>query len=94
MLKPVIMPKLGKKMKKGIINQWLKREGEKVEKGEPIFEIETEKVVCVISAENAGILLKIVHPAKSEVRTGATIAFTGKVGDVLPKDERRTKKPC
>ena len=93
MIKPVIMPKLGKKMKKGIISKWLKREGEKVEKGESIVEIETEKVVCVIPAENADILLKIVHPAKSEVHTGTTIAFTGKAGDTIPRDEHRIRKP-
>ena len=45
-MEKIYMPKLSSYMEEGIIVSWLKGKGEKVKKGEPVFEIETDKVVC------------------------------------------------
>ena len=55
----VILPRLGQGMESGTIVRWLKSEGEPVEKGEPLFELDTDKVTQEVEAEAAGVLLKI-----------------------------------
>ena len=52
----VIMPKMGDAMEEGTLLKWLKNEGEAVALGEPIAEIETDKVTLELEAENAGTL--------------------------------------
>jgi len=83
MVSTVYMPKLGLIMKKGKIINWTKREGERVQKGERLALMETEKVTVAITAPASGTLLKIVAPAKSSVPVGQPIAFIGEVGEPL-----------
>jgi len=66
----VIMPKQGLQMVEGTITQWLKQPGDKVQQGEPLFEIETEKVILTIDAKVSGTLVEIVQPE------GATVPIT------------------
>ena len=56
MEKKINMPKLGPDMETGILCAWLKEEGEPVTAGEPLFEIETIKVVNQIEATESGVL--------------------------------------
>ena len=58
----VIMPKQGLMMEEGTITSWLKKEGEAVTAGEPLFEMETDKLTITMDAEASGTLLKILHP--------------------------------
>ncbi|ERM92804.1 hypothetical protein O163_03195 [Caldanaerobacter subterraneus subsp. yonseiensis KB-1] len=51
----VVMPKLGLTMTEGRVDRWLKREGEKVKKGEEIVEISTDKITNVVEAPADGI---------------------------------------
>ena len=67
----VILPRLGQGMESGTIVRWLKSEGEPVEKGEPLFELDTDKVTQEVEAEAAGVLLKIAVP-EGEVPVGQT----------------------
>jgi pyruvate dehydrogenase E2 component (dihydrolipoamide acetyltransferase) len=79
----VILPRLGQGMESGTIVRWLKSEGEAVEKGEPLFELDTDKVTQEVEAEAAGVLLRIAV-AEGEVPVGQTVAFIGEQGeDVL-----------
>ena len=57
----VSMPKWGLTMEGGCINQWLKQEGENVEKDEPLLEMETDKLVSVVESPASGILARIIH---------------------------------
>jgi pyruvate dehydrogenase E2 component (dihydrolipoamide acetyltransferase) len=57
----VIMPKLGLTMTEGTIERWLKQEGDRVEKGEPLVEIITEKINFQYESPASGILRKILH---------------------------------
>ena len=54
-----LMPKLGMDMDEGVVARWLKVEGDTVNKGEPIAEIETDKSVVEVEALQSGVLLKI-----------------------------------
>jgi pyruvate dehydrogenase E2 component (dihydrolipoamide acetyltransferase) len=71
-------------MESGTIVRWLKSEGEPVEKGEPLFELDTDKVTQEVEAEAAGVLLKIAI-AEGEVPVGQTVAFIGAEGEDVPE---------
>src|SRR6478609_10235453 len=71
-------------MESGTIVRWLKSEGEPVQKGEPLFELDTDKVTQEVEAETAGVLLKIAVP-EGEVPVGQTVAFIGQQGEDVPE---------
>ena len=62
MISNIIMPKLGETMESGILIKWHKKEGDKIEKGDILFEIETDKAVFEHEAVKSGYLRKIVVP--------------------------------
>ncbi len=72
---PVVMPKMGESISEGTILKWLKKEGDKVQKDEPILEISTDKVDTEVPAPFEGTLAKIVAQEKETVAVGATLAF-------------------
>ena len=80
----VILPRLGQGMETGTIVRWLKSEGEAVAKGEPLFELDTDKVTQEVEAEASGVLLKIAV-AEGEVPVGKTVAFIGSEGEAVPE---------
>ena len=67
-------------MESGTIVKWLKSEGESVEKGEPLYELDTDKVTQEVEADASGVLLKIAVP-EGEVQVGSTIAVIGEQGE-------------
>ncbi|MDR7483564.1 MAG: lipoyl domain-containing protein, partial [Armatimonadota bacterium] len=77
----VIMPKLGDAMTEGKVLRWLKQAGEAVRKGEPIAEIETDKVNVEIEAEWDGVLSRILVDAGGVVPVGAPIADLTRPGE-------------
>ena len=74
------LPRLGQGMESGTIVKWLKAEGESVEKGEPLYELDTDKVTQEVEADASGVLLKIAVP-EGEVEVGSTIAVIGEQGE-------------
>jgi pyruvate dehydrogenase E2 component (dihydrolipoamide acetyltransferase) len=70
-------------MEAGTIVRWLKSEGELVEKGEPLYELDTDKVTQEVEAEATGVLLRIAV-TEGEVPVGETIAFIGAEGEEAP----------
>ena len=63
----IIMPKQGLQMTEGMISTWLIEEGQPVKEGEPLFEMETDKLAITIDAAVSGTLLKILADRKSVV---------------------------
>ncbi|MBW2989054.1 lipoyl domain-containing protein [Candidatus Woesearchaeota archaeon] len=59
MIKEIIVPKMGANMDHGIIGRWFRKEGDKIEKGDPLFELETDKAVFEVESEYSGTLKKI-----------------------------------
>jgi pyruvate dehydrogenase E2 component (dihydrolipoyllysine-residue acetyltransferase) len=78
------LPRLGQGMESGTIIKWLKSEGESVEKGEPLYELDTDKVTQEVEADASGVLLKIAV-AEGEVEVGKTIAVIGEQGEAVPE---------
>jgi pyruvate dehydrogenase E2 component (dihydrolipoamide acetyltransferase) len=76
----VKLPRLGQGMESGTIVKWLKSEGDQVEKGEPLYELDTDKVTQEVEAEASGVLLKITV-AEGEADVGTTIAVIGEQGE-------------
>jgi pyruvate/2-oxoglutarate dehydrogenase complex dihydrolipoamide acyltransferase (E2) component len=77
----VIMPQAGQDLETGIVKQWHKAEGDTVEKGEPIVQIETEKVNLDVEAPASGVLLRIVVPEDTETAIFSTIGIIGEPGE-------------
>jgi pyruvate dehydrogenase E2 component (dihydrolipoamide acetyltransferase) len=82
----VVMPKMGYDMTEGKIVRWLKHEGDSVQKGEPIAEIETDKVNIQIEAFTSGKLQKILASEGESVPVGQPIAQVGEPGE-KPSEE-------
>jgi pyruvate dehydrogenase E2 component (dihydrolipoamide acetyltransferase) len=80
------LPRLGQGMESGTVVRWLKQEGERVEKGEPLYELDTEKVTQEVEADASGVLLKIAVQ-EGEVPVGQTIAVIGEEGESVPDAE-------
>jgi len=97
MSKEFVMPKLGMTMEEGTITKWLKKEGDKVEKGEPIVEVMTDKVNMEVESPYDGILLKIVAKEGDVVPILQPIAIIGEEGEELkpeePKVEEKKEEP-
>ena len=77
----IIMPKQGLQMETGIITQWLHGEGDEIKEGEPLFEIETDKLTITIDASAGGTLLKILAQPGDEIPVAQTIAIVGQPGE-------------
>ena len=83
----VTLPRLGQGMETGTIVRWLKSEGDSVEKGEALYELDTEKVTQEVEAEASGVLLKILAGEGEEIEVGKAIAVIGEQGEEVPEGE-------
>ena len=83
-MKTVEMPKMGDTMEEGKILRWLKQVGEPVKKGEPIAEIETDKVNIEVESFSSGVLRKILVEEGASAAIGASIALVGTADEALP----------
>jgi len=86
----VTLPRLGQGMESGTIVRWLKAEGDEVQKGEPLYELDTDKVTQDVEADFGGVLLKILVP-EGEVPVGTPVAFLGEAGEEVPEVEAETQ---
>ncbi|MBC7217150.1 MAG: 2-oxo acid dehydrogenase subunit E2 [Candidatus Caldatribacterium sp.] len=89
MAKEVIMPKLGLTMEEGVINKWLVREGDRVEKGDPLFEVATDKVNMEVESPASGVVLKILYPEGATVPITEVVAYIGEEGEEVPTPEKK-----
>lgn len=80
----VIMPALEMAQETGRLLRWLKRDGESVAKGEPIMEVETDKVTVEIPSPDSGILGGLLIKEGDEVPVGQTIAWLLAPGENPP----------
>jgi len=86
----VFMPKMSDHMEVGVILSWLSKEGERVERGQPILELETDKAAVELEAPESGYLkgVRAGVVAGANVPVGETIAFIAKTPEegvpVLP----------
>ena len=81
MAKTVVMPNLGLTMTEGTVSKWLKKVGDEVKEGEPLFEVETDKLTNTIEASASGILRHLF------VEDGATVPVLAKIAVIASADE-------
>ena len=84
MAEPVKVPRLGQEMTGGTLIRWLKADGERVRRGEPLYELDTDKVTQEVEADASGVLLRIAVQ-EGEVEVGHTIAVIGDQGEEVPE---------
>ena len=90
----VIMPALEMAQETGKVLRWLKKEGETVAKGEPIMEIETDKVTVEIEAPASGILGGVSAREGDTVPVGQTIAWVLAPGERAPAGGAPSRWRC
>jgi pyruvate dehydrogenase E2 component (dihydrolipoamide acetyltransferase) len=83
----VTLPRLGQGMESGTIVRWLKAEGDSVEKGEVLYELDTEKATQEVEADASGTLLKILAQEGEEIEVGKAIAVIGELGEEVAEAE-------
>ena len=72
----IVMPQLGSEMTKGTVVEWLKKEGDRVDKDEALFVVDTEKAVLEVESEVAGVLKRILVGGDSvEIPVGQAVAI-------------------
>ncbi len=81
----IIMPKAGIDMTEGQIIKWNKKEGDKVETGEILLEIMTDKTSMELEAEDSGYLIKIIKGDGETVPVTEVIGYIGAEGEVVPE---------
>lgn len=84
MATPIIMPKFGQMTEESTIVEWLKKEGDKVAKGDILFTVETDKSIMEVESFEEGTLLKIVVKPGGNVPVQSTVGFLGRPGEAIP----------
>jgi hypothetical protein len=84
MATPVTVPRLGDEMRSAILIRFLVAVGAPVRRGEPLYELDTDKVTQEVEAEAEGVLLRIDGDEGGEYEVGATLAWIGDQGEQLP----------
>ena len=85
MIKEITMPNLGTTVDEIKVVRWLKEVGDKIERGEVLFEVETDKAIMDVESYLSGYLKKIVVEAEEATTTGDVVAFIGDEDDVFEK---------
>jgi pyruvate dehydrogenase E2 component (dihydrolipoamide acetyltransferase) len=88
----VIMPKLGLTMESGTIEKWHKKEGDKIQKGDVLFEVMTDKVTIEVESYYSGYLLKIISGEGEEVPVKGVVAYIGEKNEELPEENVKIKE--
>lgn len=85
------LPRVSEEMQEGTVSRWLKQEGDAVAKGEPLVEVETEKVIVEVEATTGGVLLQIVAHEQQVVPVDGVLCLIGKASE-MPKAAKPTGK--
>lgn len=94
MARVVILPKFDMMMESGKIVRWLRQEGEQVRQGDPLVEVETDKVNMEVESPATGILAGIRGAPGDVIPVTEVIAYILEPGEPLPEDDvRRAMAP-
>src|SRR5688572_21190063 len=87
----VVMPQMGESIAEGTVTRWMKKQGERVERDEPLFEISTDKVDAEIPAPAAGTLIEILAPEGKTVPVNSVVARLQAEGDATASAPQQQK---
>jgi 2-oxoglutarate dehydrogenase E2 component (dihydrolipoamide succinyltransferase) len=76
----IVVPQLGESVVEARVARWLKKEGDRVETGEPVVELETDKIDVEVGADHAGTLSSIKHGEGDDVKVGELLATVDESG--------------
>lgn len=93
MAKEILMPKMGMTMEFGTISQWLVKEGDKVEKGDVLLEVETDKANLEAEAFHSGTVLKIFVQEGETVPVLSVIGVIGEEGEEIDESMYKQTSP-
>src|SRR5687768_3289692 len=95
MASEIRVPQLGESVVEATVARWLKKEGERVELGDAVVELETEKVNVEVGAEESGFLQRILHPEGDTVKVGDAIGtLDGAAGAAPPAGVQAAGAPA
>ena len=80
----IVVPQLGESVVEARVARWLKKEGDRVETGEPVVELETDKIDVEVGADHAGTLSSIKHREGDDVKVGELLATVDESGSAKP----------
>ena len=87
------MPTHDERTKTATVSQWMKKEGEKFEKGEVLFVVQTPKTALEVEAPERGIILRIYAKEGTSVTAGETVALYAAEGEKIPPDLAKPPQP-
>jgi pyruvate dehydrogenase E2 component (dihydrolipoamide acetyltransferase) len=90
----VVMPRLSVTMKEGTVGKWYKKEGDTVEKGEPLVEVVSEKATYDLEAPASGVVRKIVVEAGFDVPVNTVLAVITAPNEPLPRLDTQEAAPA
>src|SRR5688500_2606634 len=70
----IVVPQLGESVVEARVARWLKKEGDRVETGEPVVELETEKIDLEVGADHGGVITSIKRQEGEDVKVGELLA--------------------
>jgi pyruvate dehydrogenase E2 component (dihydrolipoamide acetyltransferase) len=82
----ITVPRLDPGMQSGKIVEWLRKEGDHVQKDEPIVRIEGEKTTFEVNSPGSGVIRKLLAEPGADVPVGQAIAFVGEQSEALPAE--------
>ncbi|WP_404451606.1 2-oxoglutarate dehydrogenase complex dihydrolipoyllysine-residue succinyltransferase [Virgibacillus necropolis] len=99
-MKDIKIPELAESITEGTIAEWLVKKGDKIEKGDPVVELETDKVNVEVNSDHAGVIVEIVSEEGDDVEVGDVIAKVDENGEAggesseqeAPKEEPKEEK--
>ncbi|REJ06953.1 2-oxoglutarate dehydrogenase complex dihydrolipoyllysine-residue succinyltransferase [Halobacillus trueperi] len=86
-MKEIKVPELAESITEGTISEWLVKKGDQVEKGDPILELETDKVNVEVNADASGVIAELLREAGDDVEVGDVIAKVDENGEAGGSDE-------
>jgi 2-oxoglutarate dehydrogenase E2 component (dihydrolipoamide succinyltransferase) len=90
----IVVPELGESVVEARVARWLKKEGDAVNAGEALVELETEKIDLEVSADRAGVLGRIQHAEGADVKVGEVLAVLEAGGGAANATEKADAKPA
>lgn len=82
----IVVPELSESVVEATVVRWLKREGDQVTVGEPVVELETEKVNIELGAERSGILVRVEKPEGEDVKVGDVLGVIEEVSEKITQE--------
>src|SRR5690625_686992 len=91
-VKEIKIPELAESIEEGTISEWLVKVGDKVSKGDPLVELETDKVNVEVNSEFEGVIVEILQDAGSDVTVGDVIGKLDENAEAGARSEEHTSE--